>query len=194
MVVGPLGGEGQIVEADELYLSKAPLERETTNTRGKKMISKHGRGTSNKRVVLALVERGGKVRSFHMKDGVSKETMDILIANYVKKESRLHTDESRLYIKAGDRVAKHETVRHVKGEYARGDVNSNSVEGHFGIFTRGLIGTYQHISEQHLSRYLAEFDFRMSNRVALGVHDVGRAARILKGAEGKRLTYRQTAH
>jgi hypothetical protein len=73
-------------------------------------------------------------------------------------------------------------------------VTTNNAENYFGIFTRGLIGTYHHVSEQHLSRYLAEFDFRQSNRVALGVHDVGRAARILKGAEGKRLTYRQTAH
>jgi len=81
-------------------------------------------------------------------------------------------------------------LHHGKGEYARDDINTNSAEGHFGIFTRGLVGTYQHMSEQHLQRYLNEFDFRMSNRVALGVDDVSRANRILKGAEGKRLTYR----
>lgn len=191
---GPLGGEGMIVEADEMYLPTAPLERDNARTSGKKMASKHGRGVANKRVVVALVERGGKVRSFHMKGGIDKATMTELVANYVKKESRLHTDESRLYTGTDKHIAKHEKVRHAAGEYARGDVTTNSVEGHFGIFTRGLIGTYQHVSEQHLGRYLAEFDFRMSNRVALGVHDVSRAARILKGAEGKRLTYRQTAH
>jgi len=160
------------------------------NSRGKKMISKHGRGTANKRVVVALVERGGAVRSFHMVDGISTATMTDLIAKNVKKESRVHTDESRLYTG----IKKRETVSHKKGEYARGDVTTNSVEGHFGIFARGLIGTYQHVGEQHLSRYLAEFDFRMSNREKLGVNDVSRANRILKGAEGKRLTYRQTAN
>jgi len=191
---GPLGGEGQIVEADELYLPKAPLERTSTTTRGAKMINKHGRGTANKRVVVSLVERGGAVRSFHMKDGIDKAAMAELVAQYVRKESRLHTDESRLHTDSHKHVAKHERVRHAAGEYARGDVTTNSVEGYFGVFTRGLVGTYQHVSEQHLHRYLSEFDFRMSNRVALGVHDVSRAARILKGAEGKRLTYRQTAN
>src|SRR6185437_7374944 len=175
---GPLGGEGQIVEADELYLDKAPLEKTNTRTSGKKMRYPGVRGVANKRVVVALVERGGKVRSFHIKGGMDKATMNELVTQFVRKESRLHTDESRLFNDASKHVAKHEKVHHAKGEYARGDVNTNSVEGHFGIFTRGLVGTYQHISEQHLSRYLAEFDFRMSNRVALGVHDVGRAARI----------------
>ncbi|HEY4943233.1 MAG TPA: IS1595 family transposase [Rhizomicrobium sp.] len=191
---GPLGGEGQIVEADELYIAKAPLERSTRKTDGTRFSKGGMKGGANKHVVVALVERGGKVRSMHMRNGIDKATMAELVANYVRKESRLHTDESRLYNEAGKHVAKHETVRHAKGEYARGDVHSNTAEGYFGVFTRGLIGTYQHVSEQHLSRYLAEFDFRMSNRVALGVHDVSRAARILKGAEGKRLTYRQTAN
>jgi len=191
---GPLGGEGQIVEADELYLDKAPLEKTNTRTSGKKMRYPGGRGVANKRVVVALVERGGKVRSFHIKGSKDKATMNELVTQFVRKESRLHTDESKLFGDAHKHVAKHEKVHHAKGEYARGDVNSNSVEGHFGIFTRGLIGTYQHVSEQHLARYLAEFDFRMSNREKLGVNDVSRANRILKGAEGKRLTYRQTAN
>ncbi len=186
----PMGGEGKIVEADELYLTKPASERTSTRTDGSKMISKHGRGTGNSRVVVALVERGGAARSFHIKSGMDKATMNALIANFVRKESHLHTDESRLYVDAKKHVAKHEKVSHKAGEYARDGVHSNSAEGHFGVFTRGLVGTYQHMSEQHLQRYLNEFDFRQSNRTALGVDDVSRANRILKGAEGKRLTYR----
>ena len=191
---GPLGGEGKVVEVDEMYVAKAPLERTSTRTSGAPMRDKHGRGAANKHVVVALVERGGAARSFHIRKNLDKATVDELVANYIRKESRVHTDESRLYNDTHKRVAKHERVHHAKGEYARGDVTTNSVEGYFGVFTRGLIGTYQHVSEQHLGRYLAEFDFRQSNREKLGVDDVGRAARILKGAEGKRLTYRQTAH
>jgi transposase-like protein len=189
----PLGGEGKIVEVDELYLSKPASERDNAKSDGKRMISKHGRGVANKRVVVSLVERGGSARSVMITGGLSKAVMSDIIAKNIDKKSRVHTDESRLYIDAGKSVAKHETVSHRKGEYARDDVNTNSVEGHFGIFTRGLIGTYQHVSEQHLTRYLAEFDFRQSNRSKLGVDDVTRAARILKGAEGKRLTYRQVS-
>jgi transposase-like protein len=191
---GQLGGEGKVIEADELYLTKPPMERETRTTSGRPYTKKGLSGVGNKRVVVALVERGGSVRSFHIKGRMDKATMTELVAKYVRKESRLHTDESKLYGGVKKRVAKHETVRHAAGEYARDDVTTNTAEGHFGIFTRGLIGTYQYISEQHLHRYLAEFDFRQSHRVRLGVNDSVRAARILKGAEGKRLTYRQTAH
>lgn len=191
---GPLGGEGMIVEADELYLPKPASERINVKTSGAPLLKRHGSGVANKRIVVSLVERGGRARSFHLKGSLDKATMTELVANYVRKESRLHTDESRLFADAHKHVAKHETVRHGAKEYARGDVTSNSVEGHFGIFTRGLIGTYQHVSEQHLERYLHEFDFRMSTRSALGVSDVSRANRILKGAEGKRLTYRMTAN
>jgi hypothetical protein len=186
-----MGGEGKIVEMDEMYLTKPPSERSTTRKNGTKMISKHGRGTANQRVVMSLVERGGEGRSFHVRSGMDKATVDALIANFIRKDTRLHTDESPLYKKVGEKhPVKHERVRHRDGEYARGDVTTNSVEGHFGVFTRGLVGTYQHMSEQHLQRYLDEFDFRRSNRSALGVDDVSRANRILKGAEGKRLTYR----
>ena len=188
---GPMGGEGSVIEADELYLSKAPLERDNVSkSKGTKMISKHGRGTANKRVVVALVERGGASRSFHMIDGVSAAKVAELVKQNVKKETEVHTDESKLYNTTAPHVAKHERIRHKDGEYARGNVTTNSVEGHFGIFTRGLIGTYQHVGEQHLQRYLNEFDFRMSNREKLGVNDSERAAKAIKGAEGKRLTYR----
>ena len=95
------------------------------------------------------------------------------------RKSRLHTDESRLYIAVGE-------------EFARGDVTTNGVEGFFGIFKRGMIGVYQHCGEQHLHRYLAEFDFRYSNRVKLGFNDTDRATRALEGARRKRLTYETT--
>jgi hypothetical protein len=85
--------------------------------------------------------------------------------------------------------ASHETVNHAKGEYARGDVTTNTVEGYFSLFKRGLVGTYHHMSQQHIQRYLNEFDFRQGNRAALGVNDTMRAERIIKGVEGKRLTY-----
>lgn len=187
----PMGGEGKVVEVDELYVAKAPLERSTTTKAGKQFkCGKHGVGLANKHAVVALVERGGETRSFHVRSGMDKETVQALIANFIRKDTRLHTDESPLYKGAEKHGMKHERVHHSKGEYARGDVTTNTVEGHFGVFTRGLVGTYQHMSEQHLARYLTEFDFRMNNRIALGVDDVSRANRILKGAEGKRLTYR----
>jgi transposase-like protein len=188
-----MGGEGKVIEADELYLTKGPSERTVTRTTGKKMTSKHGRGTANKRVVVSLVERGGEVRSFHLKGSVTKANITELVTKHVHKASRLHTDESNLYGGAGEHVYKHERIHHAAGEYARGDVTTNSVEGVFGIFTRGMAGTYQHCGEQHLHRYLAEFDFRQSNRVALGVNDEVRTERAIKGAEGKRLTYHQTS-
>jgi hypothetical protein len=119
-----------------------------------------------------------------------KNIREKLVTNASRK-SRLHTDESRLYDAVGAEFAAHETVNHGAKEYARGDVTTNSVEGFFGIFTRGLIGVYQHCGEQHLQRYLDEFSFRYSNRARLGINDDTRALLALKGAEGKRLTYRR---
>ncbi len=146
-------------------------------------------GPAKKRSVVALVERGGSVRSFHV-ENADKETVAAIIVKNVKPESRLHTDESRLYRGADGYVAQHETVRHSAGEYARGDVHTNSVEGSFGIFKRGMKGIYQHCGEKHLHRYLAEFDFRYNNRKALGVDDEARTAKAVRSIIGKRLTYR----
>jgi transposase-like protein len=173
---GPLGGEGMVVEADELYTGK------------KKGVIKRP-GGAHKMAVVSLVERGGRVRSFHIESADAATVSGIVNAN-VADGSRVHTDESRLYGRT-KRSVKREKVNHSAGEYARGDVTTNSVEGYFSIFERGLVGVYQHVGEQHLKRYLAEFDFRMSNRAKLGVNDTMRAERILKGAEGKRLTCRQ---
>jgi ISXO2-like transposase domain len=115
---------------------------------------------------------------------------DIVNAN-VHKESRLHTDESKLYNRVGVNFAAHEKVNHASKEYARGDVTTNTIESYFSVFKRGMRGTYQHCSEKHLHRYLAEFDFRHNNRIALGVDDTSRADELAKGIVGKRLTYRR---
>ena len=187
--LGPLGGSGKIVEADETYYGKAaprPLSRGRipNPTKGGKS------GPANKRAVVALVERGGAVRTFHVAVA-DKDTVRKIVMDNVAKETRLHTDESRLYHGADAYFASHETVKHSAKEYARGDVNTNSAEGYFSIFKRGMRGIYQHCDEKHLHRYLAEYDFRYNHRTMLGYSDVERVALALKGAEGKRLTYRQ---
>ena len=109
----------------------------------------------------------------------------------IAHESRLHTDESNLYFGADKHFASHETVKHSAKEYARGDVNTNSAEGYFSIFKRGMRGVYQHCDEKHLHRYLAEFDFRYNRRTALGFNDEMRTRAAVKGAVGKRLTYKK---
>jgi len=187
----PMGGEGKVVEMDEMYIAKAPLEQTGTRKDGTPYKGTRTTGLANKHAVVALVERGGSARSFHIRQGMDKGTVEALIASFVQKDTRLHTDESPLYKGAEKHGVKHDRVNHSKKEYARGDVTTNSAEGHFGIFTRGLIGTYQHMSEQHLQRYLNEFDFRMSNREAMGVNDVSRAERAIVGAKAKRLTYKK---
>jgi hypothetical protein len=109
----------------------------------------------------------------------------------VDRESRLHTDESRLYIEVGGEFSAHETVKHSAKEYMRGDVHTNSAEGVFSIFKRGMRGVYKHCREKHLHRYLAEFDFRYNHWVALGFDDLARTTAMIRGVEGKRLTYKQ---
>lgn len=179
----PMGGEGGIVEADETYFG--PKETITKRTiRGKP-------SHSSKRSVIALVERGGKVRSFHVETATKATVRDILVRNVVR-ETILHTDESRLYTAVGKEYGAHHTVVHSAGEYVRGTVHTNTIEGVFSIFKRGMKGVYQHCAEKHLHRYLTEFDFRYNNRTALGVTDAERAAKALQGIEGKRLTYRRT--
>ncbi len=145
----------------------------------------------SKRVIVSLVERGGSVRSFHVEKGTEAEVTRIVREN-VTREAKLYTDESKLYGDAAGLVAEHEAVKHSAGEYVRGEVHTNSVEGYFSIFKRGMKGIYQHCSERHLHRYLAEYDFRYSNRVKLGVDDAARTSRAVRGVVGKRLTYRTT--
>lgn len=185
----PLGGEGKIVEADEAYYGKKETPVPSPQRRGRPYIKK-GKA-AEKRAIIALVERGGEVRVRHMPKVTSKNIREFAVT-HADRKSRLHTDESNLYPSFGGEFAKHETVNHSAKEYARGDVTTNSVEGFFGIFKRGLNGNYQHCSEQHFQRYLNEFAFRYNHRIKLGVDDTSRAIIAARGAEGKRLTYRRT--
>jgi hypothetical protein len=182
-----LGGNGQVVEADETYFGRTE-EPKATRADGRPFI-KNGK-KANARAIVTLVERGGKARSFHV-PRADKVTVERIVKNNIAQETRLHTDESYLYKDVDTLVRSHETVKHSAKEYARGDVNTNTVEGYFSIFKRGMRGVYQHCSEKHLHRYLAEFDFRYNHREALGWNDVARTIAAIKAGEGKRLTYHQ---
>lgn len=173
----PMGGNGKIVEVDETYIGRL-----TGMPKGRS-------GSNHKNVVMTLVERGGEARSFHVESNRRFDVERVVYAN-LAKESALMTDEANWYKAVGKEFASHETVVHSKEEYVRGNVHTNTVEGFYSIFKRGMKGVYQHCSEKHLHRYLAEFDFRYSNRVKLGVNDEARAGRALAGFAGKRLTYR----
>lgn len=185
--LGPLGGEGQTVEADETYLWKATDQSPSQQRKGRPYLKRKA-GTINKRAILGLIERGGAVRTFHVKQATKVNVAELVNKN-VAKESVFYTDESRLYTEVGKTFADHQTVRHSAGEYARNGVHSNTIESYFSVFKRGMRGTYQHCAEKHLHRYLAEFDFRHNRRVALKVSDRERAENILSGVSGKRLTY-----
>jgi transposase-like protein len=184
---GPLGGEGKIVEADETYHGHVEdKSKGKTTIRGK-------RGLGGKRPIISLVERGGSVRSFYA--GIAtKATVTRIIKENIAPETVLHTDESRLYGEATAHFAAHRTVKHSAGEYVNLEdrtLHTNTIEGYFSIFKRGMRGVYQHCSEKHLHRYLAEFDFRYNYRVGLGFSDLARTSAIVRGADGKRLTYRR---
>jgi len=173
------GTGGGIVEVDETFIGRvkgAPKRR----------------AFHHKMKVLALVDRTtGKARTMVVDDVTAKTIMPIVKAN-VAREAILMTDESRVYHKAGDHFAAHGTTNHSAGQYVDYEIpaiHSNTVEGYFSIFKRGMKGVYQHCSEAHLHRYLAEFEFRYNNRIALGCNDSDRASAALKGAVGKRLTY-----
>jgi transposase-like protein len=188
--MGGAGGSGK-VEADETYFGKYDEPRERLKKRYYP-VTKGGRsGPANKRAVLALVERGGKARLFHVITP-DKITVEKIVRDNIAKEAVLYTDESRLYLGSDEHFLGHETVTHSHKEYVRGDVHTNTVEGAFSIFKRGMKGVYQHCAEKHLHRYLAEFEFRYNTRTALGVNDAQRAMRVMAGIEGKRLTYRRT--
>lgn len=190
--LSPMGGAGQIVEADETYFGPIAQNKIRTVTTSGRPFTKGGRtGPSNKRAIVSLIERGGNVRSFHV-ENADKTTVQKVVMENVSRESRLHTDESRLYTGADQVFAAHETVKHSAKEYARGDVHTNSAEGYFSIFKRGMKGVYQHCREKNLHRYLAEYDFRYNHRIALGIDDMSRCDRALQGIVGKRLTYRTT--
>jgi transposase-like protein len=183
----PMGGSGKIVEADETYYGKK-ADKPKLTTSGRPFL-KGGMG-AHKIAIVSLVERGGNVRSFHVDGNVNAKTVSDILFTNVKRDTALHTDESRLYTILGKEFASHQTVNHGAKEYARGNVHTNTIEGYFSIFKRGMKGVYQHCGEQHLHRYLAEFDFRYNRRTALGITDTERSEDIVRGAEGKRLMYR----
>jgi transposase-like protein len=176
---GPLGGQNKVIEVDETYV-------------GGKAKNRAFAPPPKKAAVVALVERDGKVRSRHVASVSAKNLRPIIVENASRK-SHLMTDDSVVYPKIGDEFAGHSSVNHSKDEYVRlgGFAHTNTVDNYFSILKRGINGVYHHVSEAHLQRYLAEFDFRYSNRSGLGVDDAMRAARAIKGAEGKRLTYRR---
>jgi transposase-like protein len=173
----PMGGEGKTVEVDETY------------TGLREGMTKQSSGVAHKNVVLTLVERGGIARSFHIDTTSMGQIVPILRTN-VRRETGLMTDQAAWYKAVGREYASHGTVDHSKDEYVRGEITTNTVEGYYSIFKRGMKGIYQHCAEKHLHRYLSEFDFRYSYRVKLGYNDAQRADEALKGIRGKRLTYR----
>ena len=185
---GPMGGHGKVVQADETYYGN-------TSKRAKS----YRKGNRYKQQVVALVEPGARVRAFHVKSATKDGVRDILVSN-VDRKSELHTDESPLYVQVGREFAAHKTVKHgsnksgfVAASYVGPDgQHTNNVENFFGVFKRGMRGTYHFCGEQHLARYVAEFEFRYNNRSGLGIEDGERMAIALKGIEGKRLTYRPT--
>jgi transposase-like protein len=187
--IPPMGGEGRVIEADETYIGKRdgkPSEPDTFVTGFG--WQEHPR-IETQRKIVALVERNGSARSFVV-DSVNKKTIRNILFTNADRKSTLMTDEASVYPAAGAHYTDHQTVNHSQYEYARGTTSTNTVEGYFSIFKRGMKGIYQHCSEKHLHRYLAEFDFRYSNREKLGVNDIARTHRMLAGATGKRLTYR----
>jgi transposase-like protein len=174
---GLMGHGGGTVEADETYTGRKPG-------------SDKRRGHAHKEAVFSLVERNGKVRSFHVNDVTSATLKEKLVQN-VSKGAHLMTDDAKYYVKVGREFANHESVNHREKEYVRGDAHTNTVEGFFSIFKRGIYGVYQHVSSQHLERYTTEFDFRYNHREKLGFNDASRTDELLKGIVGKRLTYRR---
>jgi transposase-like protein len=177
---GPIGGEGKIVESDETFVG------------GKKKNVHRGKPEPQKHAVHALVERGGKMKAKHVAD-VTAKTLRRNLRKMADAKSELHTDEALAYYwMGGKEFARHRTVNHSQGEYYKDGAGIQGAESFFAVFKRGVYGTYHSISKQHLQRYLDEFVFRWNHRSSLGVEDFERAAAILKGIQGKRLTYRPT--
>jgi hypothetical protein len=178
---GPLGGKGKTVEADETYIGG----KEKNKHRSKR--NKRNIGGQGKEIVFALVERSGRVRSQQVPEVSAKTLRPVLVAQ-VDRKSFLMSDDAGQYRIMGPEFARHEVVNHGIGEYVRGTAHTNTIEGYFSILKRGITGTYQHVSQQHLKRYLGEFDFRYNTR---DLTDMERTIVAAKGITGKRLTYRR---
>jgi len=177
---GKLGSDGGTVEADETYWGNKGKQR------------KGARGYAHKEKIVSLVERGGKVRSYHVKE-VNSATLRPILKEQIAADAKLMTDDAKVYKSIGKDFASHETVAHSLDEYVRGNVHTNTIENYFSVLKRGMTGVYQHCGKQHLKRYVGEFDFRYNNRVKLGIDDAARALIALQGINGKRLTYRPTS-
>ena len=183
-LVPPMGGEGGVVEIDETYIGQ------------REGVEKAKHGSSHKNVVISLVERGGEVRSFHV-DRADMYTVTSIARENVAKETRIMTDEAKSYQSLHMTFKSHDAVNHSQDEWTREEegkplIHTNTAESYFSVFKRGMRGVYQHCDEKHLHRYLAEFDFRHNNRKALGIEDEARAVKMVKGVQGRRLTYRPT--
>jgi transposase-like protein len=175
-----MGGPGETVEADETFLTKSKKTRKPDGT------ALHAKPAP---MVFALVERGGNVRSMYL----DRRNVRRAMYDHLHADSRLVTDGSKAYFSVMPKKSQHESVDHSKYEWARGDVHTNTLEGFFSIFKRGLVGVYQHMDKKHLDRYLAEFDFRQNTCAKLGITDVQRSEIAPEGFKGKRLSYK-TAH
>jgi hypothetical protein len=171
---GPMGGFGKTIEADDMEMGRSPKSR------------RRPEGRKGNVKVLSLVERGGPIRSMV----IDHRGIGGLFYKHFDQDSRLVTDSAPVFKYTG--AVEHEAVDHSKYEWARDDVHTNTLEGFFSIFKRGMIGVYQHVDAKHFDRYLAEFDFRMNTRAKLGIDDVQRTALAVKGASGKRLMYRDS--
>ena len=183
---GQLGGENKVVEVDETYVGGKERNKHASKRQH------NGRGAVGKEAVVSLVEREGRVRSHHVAS-VNAKTLKPILEAQINAASYVMTDESKVYPGITGSFAGHGTVNHGIEEYVRGGFwHTNTVEGYYSVFKRGLIGTYHHVSPEHLKRYLAEFDFRYNERSALGVSDAERMEKSIGGIVGKRLTYRRT--
>lgn len=187
--VEPVGGGGKIVEADETYVGG----KESNKHANKR--TKSGRGAVGKAPVFSLVERNGKVRSMHLPK-VNASSLALVIEKHVKEHTYLMTDQARYYPAAifeSGMTLEHASVNHSAGEYVRDKMwHTNTVENYFSILKRGITGTFHHVSQEHLARYVAEFDYRYNNRQGLGISDMERTERSVAGIVGKRLTYRRS--
>lgn len=175
--LAPMGGTGGIVEADETFIGREPGKPKK-------------RAFHHKMKVLSLIDRDSKQARSMVVDDLKPATIAPILRENMAREARLATDEAGHYLHIGREFADHGVVRHGKEEYVVGEVHTNTLEGYFSIFKRGMKGVYQHCGKRHLHRYLAEFDFRYNNRSALGCEDQERANRALSGTKGRRLTYR----
>jgi transposase-like protein len=175
---GKVGGKGKIIEADETFFGQKPVAPGTRKPRG---------GYQHKNTIVALVERGGDVRAFHVA-GATAASVRMVLDEHADRDSHLMTDDAKHYRKLGRQFNQHSAVNHTRKEYVRGEAHTNTIEGFFSILKRGLIGTYHHVSTQHLQRYVSEFDFRYNHR---HIADVERAQAMLIAIEQKGLTYRR---